>query len=211
MTDWPFGDLKPLSYDLIMCDPPWRFRLWSKKGEAKSPEAQYRTMSIAEIRALPVGQLAAPVCLLWLWSTWPTLLDPGDRGRRIPSNPEFSPPGSVMKAWGFRYVTGGAWHKRTKTGKTAFGPGYVFRSACEPFLIGALGKPVTTKKERGLIEGLARGHSVKPEEAYALCERWLPQAYRRLELFSRTDRPGWTSWGDEAGKFNATREAAMGP
>jgi N6-adenosine-specific RNA methylase IME4 len=74
-----------------------------------------------------------------------------------------------------------------------------------------ISEPVTTKRERNLVEGLNRGHSRKPEEAYALCERWLPCAHRRLELFSRTDRPGWKSWGDEAGKFNVTREAAMDP
>lgn len=107
----------------------------------------------------------------------------------------------VMSAWGFDYVTGGAWHKRTVNGKTAFGTGYVLRSACEPFLIGRRGrKRPTSRSERNLIEGLAREHSRKPEEAYRLAERLLPDA-RRVELFSRTVRPGWDHWGDQSGTW----------
>ena len=78
-------------------------------------------------------------------------------------------------------------------------------------LIGVIGRPFTAKNVRNLVEGLNRGHSRKPEEAYSAAENVVPFAARRLELFSRANRPWWTSWGDEAGKFNATREAAMGP
>ena len=54
---------------------------------------------------------------------------------------------------------------------------------------------------RNLIEGEAREHSRKPEVAYRAAEALLPGA-RRLELFSRASRPGWETWGDEAGKFD---------
>ena len=49
---WPFGSLRPLSYDLLMVDPPWRFALRSEKGEAKSAQAQYACMSLDDIKAL---------------------------------------------------------------------------------------------------------------------------------------------------------------
>lgn len=202
MADWPFAPLRPLNYDIIMADPPWKFRLWSKKGEKKSPEAQYSTMSIDDICKLPVGQLGTRDCLLWLWATWPTLLDCGDPGRRVPSRPSHSWPGQVMEAWGFRYVTGGVWLKRTTRGKPAFGTGYRLRSACEPFLIGVMGNPFTTRKERNLIEGVRRQHSRKPEEAYQFIERWAPEAMNRVELFSRSARLGWDGWGDEQTKFD---------
>ena len=65
------------------------------------------------------------------------------------------------------------------------------------------GSPKNTKSSRNLIEGVARAHSVKPEEAYRWCELYMPGA-RRVELFSRTSRPGWDTWGFEAGKFDAT-------
>ena len=185
-NDWPFGNLRPNGYDLIMADPPWRFGLWSSKGEEKSPQAHYHTMSIPEIKALPVAELAAADCLLWLWATAPML----------PQSFE------IMAAWGFRYATMGGWHKTTPGGKTAFGTGYVMRSAFEPFVIGKRGNPKTTRSVRNLVVGQVREHSRKPEEAYAAAEALMPGA-ARAELFSRTDRPGWSAWGDEAGKFSA--------
>lgn len=183
--NWPFGGIAPMSADLIMADPPWQFALYSAKGEEKSAQAQYATMPTDAICRLPVADLAKRDCLLWLWCTWPMLEDGI----------------AVLKAWGFAYVTGGAWHKTTARGKTAFGTGYRLRSACEPILIGTVGSPETTASVRNIVVGQAREHSRKPEEAYAAAERLMPHA-QRIDLFSRLDRPGWTSWGNEAGKFN---------
>lgn len=199
---WPFEGLIPLSYQLIMADPPWNLRLRSIKGEKKSYAAHYGAMSFAEIAALPVGSLAGQDCVLFLWCTWPLLLYGGAPEQRYAdADASRSQVGEVMRAWGFRYATGGAWHKKTKNGGTAFGTGYRTRSACEPFLIGINGSPLTSRAERNLIEGLAREHSRKPDAAFAWCERYLPAA-RRVELFSRESRPGWDSWGLEAGKFD---------
>jgi N6-adenosine-specific RNA methylase IME4 len=203
-----FLALRPVGgFGLIMADPLWSYEMRSEKGYAKAPEAQYATMPLAEIMGLPVETLAAKDCLLWLWAL----------------NPQLPQALAVMAAWGFTYKTAGTWVKRTIHGKHAFGTGYILRSSNEPFLIGTRGQPKTTRATRSTvatyddgfhsaddggdwprgsitIEGLARGHSVKPKEAYAACEALMPGA-RRLELFSRTDRDGWTTWGDEAGKF----------
>lgn len=184
---WPFGDLPPHSFDLIMADPPWRFDLRSAHGEAKSAQAHYQCMPLDPIKAMPVLDLAAPDCLLWLWATNPMLRE----GMQ------------VLDAWGFTFKTAGTWVKTTKKGKIAFGTGYILRSANEPFLIGTRGEPKTSKSVRSAILGQVREHSRKPEEAYAEAEKLMPAA-RRLELFSRTNRPGWTVWGDEAGKFGDT-------
>ncbi|MBN7764089.1 DNA methyltransferase [Nitratireductor aquibiodomus] len=184
LFDWPFGDINPHSFDLIMADPAWTFELRSGKGEGKSAQAQYRCQSLDEIKALPVLDLAAPDALLWLWAT----------------NPMLPQALEVLNAWGFTFKTAGAWGKTTVNGKLAFGTGYIFRSAHEPILIGTRGEPKTTKSVRSLIMGQAREHSRKPEEAYRAAEQLMPCA-RRIELFSRTNRPGWTVWGDEAGKF----------
>jgi N6-adenosine-specific RNA methylase IME4 len=199
---WPFGALTPFSYDLIMADPPWPTRMRSPKGEGKSSVRHYGMMEWPAIEALPVGTLAARHCVLWLWCTWPLLLDGGDPTRHFAdADASRSRVGAIIKAWGFRYVTGGAWLKRTRHGKVAFGTGYRFRSACEPYLIGVTGAPATSRRERNFVDGLAREHSRKPEEAYALCERYMHGA-RRVELFSRTARDGWDTWGHEAGKFD---------
>jgi N6-adenosine-specific RNA methylase IME4 len=187
---WPFGDLKLKGYGMIMADPPWRFELYSEKGEAKSAQAQYRTMPIDEISRLPVFQLAADHCVLWLWSTWPMLRDAFD----------------VVKAWGFEYKTGGTWFKRTVHGKPAFGTGYILRSACEPFLIATRGEPRTSRSVRNAVDGLSREHSRKPDVAYEMAEELIP-AVARVDLFSRQPRPGWDVWGDEVGKFEPTGDA----
>jgi len=182
---WPFGGLVPQAYDLIMADPPWHFELYSEKGEEKSPQAQYATMSLDEIAALPVADLAAPDCLLWLWSTAP-LLD-----QQI----------AIARRWGFAFKTSGVWVKTTVHGKLAFGTGYVLRSAHEPFIIATRGEPQTTRSVRSVVMGQAREHSRKPDEAYAAADLLMPRA-RRADLFSRETRYGWESWGNEAGKFD---------
>ena len=107
---------------------------------------------------------------------------------------------AVMDAWGFTFKTAGHWAKRTRKGKLAFGTGSVLRCAGEPFLIGTRGTPRTTRSVRSVIEGKVREHSRKPAEAFTAAEQLMPDA-RRLELFSRQHRPGWSAWGDQVGKF----------
>ena len=193
---WPFADLRPLGYDVILCDPPTRFETFSAAGEDKPPQAQYATMTWDDLADLPVAQLGRGDTILLLWACWPTLPQSLD----------------LLQRWGFRFVTGGSWHKRTKHGKTAFGTGYVLRSASEPYLIGTLGKPKTANNVRGVMvsEGLlemdaqTRGHSRKPDLQYDYCERLAPRAVRFVELFARqrwTGSPGWDAWGAEVGKF----------
>jgi N6-adenosine-specific RNA methylase IME4 len=184
LFNWPWGDLQPHSYDFIMSDFAWEFALRSDKGEAKSAQAQYKVMSLAEIKDLPVLDLCAKNAVHWMWAT----------------NPMLPQAIEVMRAQGFEYKTAGTWLKTTVHGKIAFGTGYILRSSSEPFLIGTRGNPKTTKSVRSGFMGLAREHSRKPEEAYSAAERLMPRA-RRLELFSRTNRPGWDHFGDETGKF----------
>jgi N6-adenosine-specific RNA methylase IME4 len=191
---WPFDPLTPMKYGAILADPPWAYAMRSDKGYEKSPEAHYSTMPLDEIKALPVHQLAGPECLLFMWSTWPHL----------------SQALQVLEAWGFIYITGGSWTKRTPTGKAAFGTGYVLRSSTEPFLVGKLGKPqITSRSERNLIEAaeipngiesLRREHSRKPPEMRAIIERLLPRAHC-AELFAREPWPGHDVWGNQVEKF----------
>ena len=179
-----FDDIPRLRYGLIMADPPWTFENRSEKGEAKNAKAQYACMETAEIAAMPLGHLAGRDCLLWLWATNPMLPDAFD----------------VMRAWGFTFRTAGHWAKRTKHGKLAFGTGYILRCAGEPFLIGTVGEPRTTRSVRSVIEGPVREHSRKPDEAFTAAEALIPGAWR-LELFGRQERPGWDVFGDQTGAF----------
>jgi N6-adenosine-specific RNA methylase IME4 len=108
----------------------------------------------------------------------------------------------VMKAWGFRYKTCGAWAKQSSTGKKwAFGTGYLFRCAAEFFIVGAIGEPRPLARDvRNLIVAPVREHSRKPDEMYLVLERMFPRD-PRCELFARTTRVGWDSWGNETAKF----------
>jgi N6-adenosine-specific RNA methylase IME4 len=199
---WPFGPLKQFSYDLIMIDPPWPTEMRSPKGEKKSHAAKYGSMSFEQIGALPVGQLAAKKAGLFVWGVWPHVLYGGDPKLRYrDADASQSPIGKCIKKWGARAVAGGAWRKMTVHGKVAFGPGYRVRSSCEPFFLAIYGNPPNSKSMRNIFDGLRRGHSEKPDDAYVWCDKWMPGA-RKLELFSRTSRPGWDTWGYEAGKFD---------
>lgn len=186
LPNWSWPGLRPLAYRTILADPPWRFTLHSEAGEEKSPQAQYACMALPDIAALPVGQLAHPDgCALVMWATFPMLPEALD----------------VMRAWGFAFVTGGAWAKQSSTGaKWAFGTGYVLRSAAELFLIGKRGdvSPLN-RSTRNLLVAPVREHSRKPDQFRTDIEALFPGP--RAELFARERAPGWDAWGNEVGKF----------
>lgn len=197
MQDWPFGDLQPFGYGAILADPPWAYTMRTPNGYRKSPEAHYETMSIGAISQLPVGHLAAPDCYLFMWSTWP----------HLPLALE------VMVEWGFTYVTGGSWTKRTASWAVNMGTGYVLRSATEPFLVGKIGRPkVASRSVRNLIlapqnvpdaiEAVRREHSRKPVQMREMIETLVPSA-RRCELFGREPWAGADVWGNQADRFEA--------
>jgi N6-adenosine-specific RNA methylase IME4 len=184
---WPFGDLPQRSARVVLADPPWAFMNYSKKGEKKNPNQHYQCMSLADIQALPVRDLAHPggaVCIMW--ATAPLL-------------PEAV---ATMGAWGFTFKSAGAWAKQSKTGqKWAFGPGYVFRSAAEFYLLGSIGKPeYRSHSIRNLIVAPAREHSRKPDEMRANIEKQFAPPY--VELFARESAPGWSVWGNQTDKFS---------
>lgn len=189
---WPFDPLVPLRYRVILADPPWRFANWSAKGEAKNPNQHYHCMSLADIKRLPVSNLAAPDCALVMWATSP-LLDEAIE---------------TLKVWGFTYKAAGGWGKRSKTGrKWAFGPGYIQRSTLEFWIIGTIGKPKRVSASvRNFIEAPVREHSRKPDQMHSDIEKLWDGPY--CELFSRQRRDGWDVWGNEVEKFEPIKEAA---
>jgi N6-adenosine-specific RNA methylase IME4 len=183
--------LQPFRYGVILADPPWSFRLYSDKGDAKSPQAHYSCMSIEDMQAMPVNHLAAPDCALLMWATAPMIREAL----------------ALMQAWGFSYKTMGAWAKQSSTGsRWAFGTGYCFRSAAEFFLLGTRGRPrLQSRSTRNLIVAPVREHSRKPDDLHRMAEAMYPGPY--LELFARERRPGWDCWGNEVDKFGAEQAA----
>ncbi|APO67395.1 MT-A70 family protein [Rhizobium gallicum] len=160
LFNWPWGNLEPHTYDFVMSDFAWNYKLRSSRGERKSAQAQYKTMSLEEIMALPVLDLCSRTPCTGCGAT----------------NPMLDKAIAVMRAQGFDFKTAGTWLKTTKHGKIGFGTGYILRSSNEPFIIGTRGKPKTTRSVRSGFLGLAREHSRKPEEAYRAAELLMPNA-----------------------------------
>jgi len=184
---WPFGKLRMHSYDVIVADPPWDFVNYSPKGTRKGADPHYSVMSLEDIAALPVADLAAGNCLLLLWAT----------GWAMGTNRAHS----IARAWHFTPLSEIVWVKRTINGKHRMGTGYRVRTMHEPILLCIIGKPSHVPFP-SVFDGLAREHSRKPDELYELVRRCTPNALHRADLFSRETREGFTGWGNEHGKFD---------
>lgn len=170
-------------YKIIYADPPWQYRVYSKKCQGRSAENHYHTMNIKDIMALPVDKIADKDCILFLWITFPCLKEGIE----------------VMERWGFKYKTCGFnWVKRNKKKNTYFiGLGFWTRSNSEVCLIGTKGQPKHVSKSVSQIcDARIMEHSKKPaeirERIVELCGE-LP----RIELFARDKVKGWDSLGDE--------------
>lgn len=189
MQHWTLDPLDPYAYDFVMVDFPWKLDAYSDKGKLKHPDRHYKTLTIPEIkRDFPsLADLGTQHSIFWIWATNPMLDQQID----------------LMKYYGIKYVTCGVWVKRTRHGKIAFGTGYRLRGSHEPFLIGTIGQPESSKSIRSVIEGKVRENSRKPEEAYVVAEKMMPHANRRADVFARQVRPGWEAFGNETGKFAA--------
>jgi N6-adenosine-specific RNA methylase IME4 len=174
-------------FPVILCDAPWTFKTYSKKGDAKSPSKHYSTMSIEDLKALPVRDVAADGSILFMWCYQPLLKECIE----------------VMEAWGFRYVSiGFVWRKLTKHGKEHMSTGYYTRAGMEMVLIGRRGNPPRPKNKgvRQVFSSTVREHSRKPDEVYDFIEKMYDGPY--LELFARNSyRKDWTKVGNEVGKL----------
>ena len=170
----------------VLADPPWRFA--NRTGKV-APEhrrlARYPTLTLDEIRALPVADHLAPTAHCYLWV--PNALLPEGL--------------AVLAAWGFAYKANLVWHKvRRDGGSDGRGVGFYFRNVTELLLFGTRGPKARTlapgRRQVNLIASRKREHSRKPDEQYPLIEACSPGPF--LELFGRGVRPGWTVWGNQA-------------
>lgn len=174
-------------YNVIYADPPWTFKTYSDKGKDRSPENHYNVMSLKDICNLPISKIANDNSVLLMWVVDP-LLDKAFE---------------VINAWGFKYKTVGfTWAKTNKKSMGFFtGLGYWTRGNPEMCLLATKGKPKRLSKSvPQLVVEQRREHSRKPDIMYSHIENLLEGPY--IELFARTQRSGWDSWGNEVDKFN---------
>ena len=174
------------TFRTIYADPPWQFQ--NRTGKV-APEhrrlTRYPTMPIADIKALPVYELAGICCHLYLWV--PNAL--------LPDGLE------VMRSWGFEYKTNIIWEKVRHDGQPdGRGVGFYFRNVTEILLFGIRGTGNRTlapaRSQVNLIRTMKREQSRKPDEMIPIIEACSPGPY--LELFARGDREGWAMWGNQA-------------
>lgn len=187
-------------FSCVLADPPWFFRTRTEFISNRDPRHHYKggVMSIKDIAALPIGDVASKDAHLFLWVTGPCLEQSFD----------------VIKAWGFRYSgVAFTWVKLKKshdanqlrvlpTADQDFhvGLGFTTRKNAEFCLLARRGNAKRIAKNiRELIVAPRREHSRKPDETYHRIEQYTAGPY--LELFGRSQRPNWTVRGDETEKF----------
>ena len=166
-------------YSIIYADPPWQY--W--EGGQKNQSLHYKTMSMEDIRQLPVKNVADDNCILFLWITYPILQECF----------------KIIESWGFKYSTCGfVWVKKNKNIDTPFiGCGSWTRANSELCLIATKGK--IDRMDAGIsqvIECPIMEHSKKPDETRDKIIK-LVGALPRIELFARTAPDGWDYWGNE--------------
>ncbi len=166
---------------VILADPAWQYTDKAQAGK-RGASFKYPTMSVNEIAKLDVKSISQKNAVLLLWATPPMI-----REALL-----------VMEAWGFNYTTFAfVWVKKSKKGTNKMGMGSTTRANAEVVLIGKRGKPTRKSASvRQIIESIPREHSRKPDEIYDRIEKLYGKKVRKIELFARYRRKGWTSWGN---------------
>jgi len=157
--------------------------VWNTKGAGRCAENHYPTMSLPDICALPVADLADRDCALFMWATFPNLPQALD----------------VIKAWGFTYKTVAfVWCKRNrKSGGFFTGLGHYTRANAEICLLATKGSlKRVSKSVRQIIDTPIEQHSKKPDEARSRIIELFGDV-PRIELFARERTAGWDCFGNE--------------
>jgi len=169
----PFPEKK---YNVIVVDPPWPVKKIVRKVRPnQKPELDYITMTVEEIKNIPIRDIADDNAVLLLWTTHAFLKTAFD----------------VLRTWGFKYQRCLTWDKAN--GVCFFG----FHHRTEFVLFGYKGKIEMYPRRKAiptLFSGKSMRHSAKPDEFYKLIE---PLGERRIDIFARQERSGWDVWGNE--------------
>ena len=171
-------------YNIIYADPPWTYKVWSKKGKGRSAESHYPCMQKEEIQNLPIENITEQNAVLFLWVTFPCLLEGLE----------------LIEKWGFTYKTCAfSWIKMNKKKNTPFiGMGYYTRANNEICLLATKGKPLKriNRNVEQVILSPIREHSRKPDEIRQRIVNLFGDL-PRIELFARNTTQGWDVWGNE--------------
>lgn len=159
-------------FGCIYADPPW---LYDNQGTRAATSNHYDGLTVDELCALPIGDLAATDAHLHLWTTNGFLFE-CDR---------------IIKAWGFEFRSSFIWVK------PQIGIGNYWRNSHEILLTAIRGnaKRFADKSLKSWLECDRGAHSAKPEIVRHMIEKASPGPF--LELFARSPADGWTVWGNQ--------------
>lgn len=168
-----------MKYRTIVVDPPWQYRQTLAKNGA---ESHYVVMTHDDLLALPVGEWADENAHLYLWTTNAFMVQAHE----------------LAAAWGFDQKTILTWIK------SPISLGFYYRNNTEHVLFCVKGSlrcaradmPTAFEEADGLAFNAPRGHhSAKPEAFFDMVQSMSPGPY--LDVFSRQQRLGWSTWGNE--------------
>lgn len=171
-----------MKYQIIVADPPWHIEKIQKKVRPNQIDMDYPMMTLDEIKALPINNIADETCMLFLWTIDKYLYETK----------------SILETWGFKYHLTMVWDKMN--GLAMFG----FNRQTEFILVGLKGKhDAYPEREtiRTSFSARSTRHSEKPDEFYLMLDV-LP-LNPRIDIFARKRRSGlflqnqWHVWGNE--------------
>lgn len=183
--DLIFSEFNSKKFNVIYADPAWSFNSKKSGGSMKSGASQkYDVMTIEDLKALPVQDLADDNCLLVMWWVGAMPQDAID----------------LVHAWGFKLknMNGFVWNKRTKKDLPFFGMGYYSRAGSEAAIIATKGKPdIKSRSVRAVVTAPVGRHSEKPNEFRKRINELMGEECPKIELFARSKHEGWSCWGNE--------------
>lgn len=187
-VDWAFREVQRVKaadkppvefpegkYRVIYADPPWSYGNTMPEYFPEQAD-HYATMSVRDICALPVRDLALENAVLFLWVTSPILEESFE----------------VISAWGFSYKASFVWDK------VAHNMGHYNSVRHELLLVATRGScQPDVRKLFDSVQTIERGeHSEKPEEFRQIIDTIYPHG-PRIELFARRQAQGWEAFGNE--------------
>lgn len=158
-------------FGTIYVDPPWSY---GNQATRSATDNHYETLTLEEIAAHPIPELAADECHLHLWTTNAFLHD------------SFH----LLEQWGFEFKSLLVWDK------DKLGIGNYWRLQTEYLLLGVKGNlTFLDHSQPNIVRGARTKHSAKPKQVRRMIEKVSPGP--RLEMFARRISNGWVAWGNE--------------
>lgn len=204
MLEFPsFPPLPDGQFKTVMADPPWAYDD-EMPGPGRGSKSHYDTLHYGTVLGMApqIREITAPSAHLYLWTT----------------NSFVEQALQIASEWGFEQKTIITWvkvteeprglpHQRDHPAKIdeRIGMGHYLRNVTEHLLFCTKGNLSTSKNDVPNVFFAERDeHSAKPEKAYQLAETLSPSP--RLDMFSRSKRKGWESWGDETQQDTSLEE-----